>query len=45
VESREDLDECLAILTAAMEAGNLTREHLAESVRRVLALKAVYGIW
>ena len=45
VESREDLDECLAILTAAMEAGNLTRERLAESVRRVLALKAVYGIW
>ena len=45
VESREDLDECLAILTAAMEAGNLTRERLVESVRRVLALKAVYGIW
>ena len=44
VEDRDGLEECLTILNAAMEAGNLTRERVIESVRRILALKIVYGL-
>ena len=44
VSSEEDLEECIQVLLAAMEAGTLTRERLTESVGRILALKIRQGL-
>ena len=44
VSDREALAECMTVMLAALEAENITRERLEESVIRILTMKILHGI-